>query len=163
MHQTTPLEIGLRFVSNTAFSKAIWGWTQVLRVGWKLISPGRTPEFLSAILPHLWDTECNLQGQILRVPFEAGRVSPACGINEARPWAMMYGFLAVCPTCLKTDRQGCSIECALMGLLILEYLYFICFHFIFNWRIITLQSQGKAMPNNAQTTAQLHSSHTLVK
>ena len=26
-----------------------------------------------------------------------------------------------------------------------------------------LQSQRKAMPKNAQTTAQLHSSHTLVK
>ena len=27
----------------------------------------------------------------------------------------------------------------------------------------SVQSQTKAMPNNAQTTAQLHSSHTLVK
>ena len=27
----------------------------------------------------------------------------------------------------------------------------------------SLQSQGRAMPNNAQTIAQLHSSHTLVK
>ena len=27
----------------------------------------------------------------------------------------------------------------------------------------SFQSQRKAMPNNAQTTAQLHSSHTLVK
>ena len=27
----------------------------------------------------------------------------------------------------------------------------------------SFQSQGKAMPKNAQTTAQLHSSHTLVK
>ena len=27
----------------------------------------------------------------------------------------------------------------------------------------SIQSQGKAMPKNAQTTAQLHSSHTLVK
>ena len=27
----------------------------------------------------------------------------------------------------------------------------------------SFQSQGKAMPNNTQTTAQLHSSHTLVK
>ena len=28
---------------------------------------------------------------------------------------------------------------------------------------LSFQSQRKAMPNNAQTTAQLHSSHTLVK
>ena len=28
---------------------------------------------------------------------------------------------------------------------------------------ISFQSQRKAMPKNAQTTAQLHSSHTLVK
>ena len=28
---------------------------------------------------------------------------------------------------------------------------------------VSFQSQRKAMPNNAQTTAQLHSSHTLVK
>ena len=28
---------------------------------------------------------------------------------------------------------------------------------------VELQSQRKAMPKNAQTTAQLHSSHTLVK
>ena len=27
----------------------------------------------------------------------------------------------------------------------------------------SIQSQGKAMPKNVQTTAQLHSSHTLVK
>ena len=33
-----------------------------------------------------------------------------------------------------------------------------------NWkRSVSFQSQRKAMPKNAQTTAQLHSSHTLVK
>ena len=46
----------------------------------------------------------------------AGRVSPACGINEARPWGMMHGFLAVRPTWLKTDKQGCSVECVMVGL-----------------------------------------------
>ena len=30
-------------------------------------------------------------------------------------------------------------------------------------RSVSFQSQRKAMPKNAQTTAQLHSSHTLVK
>ena len=30
-------------------------------------------------------------------------------------------------------------------------------------RSVFIQSQRKAMPNNAQTTAQLHSSHTLEK
>ena len=30
-------------------------------------------------------------------------------------------------------------------------------------RSVLFQSQGKAMPKNAQTTAQLHSSHTLAK
>ena len=30
-------------------------------------------------------------------------------------------------------------------------------------RLVSFQSQRKAMPKNAQTTAQLHSSHTLVK
>ena len=30
-------------------------------------------------------------------------------------------------------------------------------------KVSTFQSQRKAMPKNAQTTAQLHSSHTLVK
>ena len=32
-----------------------------------------------------------------------------------------------------------------------------------DWKRIAFQSQRKAMPKNAQTTAQLHSSHTLVK
>ena len=31
------------------------------------------------------------------------------------------------------------------------------------WGCVSFQSQGKAMPKNAQTTAQLHSSHMLVK
>ena len=30
-------------------------------------------------------------------------------------------------------------------------------------RLVSIQSQRKAMPKNAQTTAQLHSSHTLAK
>ena len=30
-------------------------------------------------------------------------------------------------------------------------------------KVFSFQSQGKAMPKNAQTTAQLHSSHTLCK
>ena len=32
-----------------------------------------------------------------------------------------------------------------------------------DWKRFSFQSQRKAMPKNAQTTAQLHSSHTLVK
>ena len=32
-----------------------------------------------------------------------------------------------------------------------------------NWPQFSFQSQRKAMPKNVQTTAQLHSSHTLVK
>ena len=31
------------------------------------------------------------------------------------------------------------------------------------WKRFSFQSQRKAMPKNTQTTAQLHSSHTLVK
>ena len=37
-----------------------------------------------------------------------------------------------------------------------KVLHSMCQHFLF-------QSQRKAMPKNAQTTAQLHSSHTLAK
>ena len=37
-------------------------------------------------------------------------------------------------------------------------------HWPQDWkRSVSFQSQRKAMPKNAQTTAQLHSSHTLVK
>ena len=32
-----------------------------------------------------------------------------------------------------------------------------------DWKKFSFQSQRKAMPKNAQTTTQLHSSHTLVK
>ena len=32
-----------------------------------------------------------------------------------------------------------------------------------DWKRISFQSQRKVMPKNAQTTEQLHSSHTLVK
>ena len=36
-------------------------------------------------------------------------------------------------------------------------------HLVKTKEILSFQSQRKAMPRNAQTTAQLHSSHTLVK
>ena len=47
----------------------------------------------------------------------------------------------------------------------LTSVYDYCFHYLVLWGKgqFSFQSQRKAMPKNAQTTTQLHSSHTLVK
>lgn len=51
--------------------------------------------FLSPSSPSLplCDIECDLRGLVWGLCSVAGRVSPACRINEARPWAAMCGFL----------------------------------------------------------------------
>ena len=69
---------------------------------------------------------------------------------------------SICQKNWKTKQWPQEWKRSVFFFFFLMFLYFILFYFILKGQF-SFQSQRKAMPKNAQTTAQLHSSHMLAE